>query len=286
MPMRASVDREHRFFIRSAILMTLTVFGGFSLQLAMGRSSFAVPVFLHVHAFFFFGWTVLYLVQNLLAGPGRVRLHRRLGWLAVFWIPGMVIMGTYATVLAARTLHVPFFFKPAYFLVMNPLSLYVFAGLAGFAVAMRRRTLWHRRLMFCAMSIILAPALGRIVPSPLLMPYTGEILCMLVLLFPLAGMVHDLRARGQIHPAWLLGAGTIVTMQVTINVIAFSPLGPAIYRIATAGSPGAAVAPLAFPPPPWMKAKAPPAELLPDHASDDGNRKDALSQRLPLAGEA
>jgi hypothetical protein len=85
---RASVEREHRFFIRSAIVMTLTVFAGFSLQLAMGRSSFAVPIFLHVHAFFFFGWTVLYLVQNVLAGPERVAQHRRLGWLSVIWIPG------------------------------------------------------------------------------------------------------------------------------------------------------------------------------------------------------
>jgi hypothetical protein len=251
----ASLDREHRFFIRSAIVMTLTVFGGFSLQLAMGRSSFAVPVFLHVHAFFFFGWTVLYLVQNVLAGPERVALHRRLGWLSVVWIPGMVFMGTYATVMAARTLHVPFFFQPAYFVVMNPLSLYVFAALAASAIVMRRRTLWHRRLMFCAMSIILAPALGRIVPSPLLMPYTSEVLCMILLLFPLAGMIHDLRTTGQVHPAWFWGTGTIVTMQIAINVIVFSRLGPAIYRLATAGSPGANVAPLAFPSPPWLAAR-------------------------------
>jgi hypothetical protein len=168
---------------------------------------------------------------------------------------GMVIMGTYTTVMAARTLHVPFFFQPAYFVVMNPLSLYVFAGLAASAIIMRRRTLLHRRLMFCAMSIILAPALGRIVPSPLLIPYTSEVLCMILLLFPLAGMIHDLRANGHIHPAWLWGTGAIVTMQIAINVIVFSPLGPTLYRLATAGSPGAEVAPLDFPPPPWLAAK-------------------------------
>jgi hypothetical protein len=63
------LDHEDRFFIRSAIGMTLVVFAGFSFQLAMGRSSFALPIFLHIHAFFFFGWTVLYLTQNVLAGP-------------------------------------------------------------------------------------------------------------------------------------------------------------------------------------------------------------------------
>jgi hypothetical protein len=245
------IDREHRFFIRAAVVMTLIVLGGFSLQLAMGRSSFAVPIFLHVHAFFFFGWTMLYLVQAVLAGPRMVALHRRLGWISAVWIPAMVFMGTYVTVAAARTRHVPFFFQPGYFVVMNPLALYVFAGLATAAIVLRRRTLWHRRLMFCGMSILLGPGLGRIIPSALLMPFTGEAIFAMILLFPLAGIVHDLRARGRIHPAWLWGVGTLLSMQLAINAIVFSPLGPALYRSITQGSPGAAAEPLAFPPPPW-----------------------------------
>jgi len=248
-------DREHRFFLWSAVIMAVLVASGFGLQLAMGRSSFAVPIYLHVHAFFFFGWTVLYLVQNALVYIGSVALHRRLGWVALGWIPAMVIMGTFVTVAAARTLHVPFFFQPAYFLVMNPLSLYVFAGLAGVAIAMRKRTLWHRRLMFCAMSILLGPAIGRIIPAPMLIPFAGEAVFAVVILFPIAGIIRDLRADGRVHPAWLWGLGSIIAMQVMINVIAFSPLGPAIYRFATAGSAGATVSPLAFPSPPWARAK-------------------------------
>lgn len=204
-PPQPSIDSEHRFFVRAAIVMTLLVFGGFSFQLVMGRSSFAVPAFLHIHAFFFFGWTVLYLVQNLLAGPDWVALHRRLGWIAVVWIPAMMFMGTYVTVVAVRTLHAPFFFQPAYFVIMNPLWLYVFAGLATAAIMLRRRTLWHRRLMFCGMSIIIGPAVGRIIPSPFLMPFTGEAVFAVILLFPLVGMIHDARTRGRIHPAWLWG---------------------------------------------------------------------------------
>jgi len=256
---RASgIDREHRFFITSAIVMTLVIISGFGLSLAMGRSSFAVPAFLHVHAFIFFGWTFLYLTQNLLVGTGWVGLHRQLGWLAVGWIPAMVAMGTYVTIAAARSLHVPFFFQPAYFVVMDPLALYVFAGLATAAIVMRRRTFWHRRLMFCGMAIVVGPGLGRILPMPLFMPYAGEAVFVAVLLFPIAGMIYDLRARGRIHPAWLWGTGAIVAMQIAIEVITFSPLGPAIYRGVTAGSPGAEEAPLAFPPPPWATAKTAP----------------------------
>ncbi|USI74767.1 hypothetical protein [Sphingomonas morindae] len=250
---RSTWRGEQRFFVASAIIMTLLVFAGFSFQLAMGRSSFRVPIFLHIHAFFFFGWTLLYLVQTLLAGSDRLALHRRLGWIALVWIPAMLVMGTYVTIVSVRTLHVPFFFQPAYFTVMNPLSLYVSAALAAAAIAMRRRTLWHRRLMFCSMSILLAPAIGRLIPSPLLIPFTGEAVFGLALLFPLAGMIHDARAHGRIHPAWRWGVGAMLAMVVAANAISFSPLGPALYRAVTAGSPGAAQPPLAFPPPPWAR---------------------------------
>ena len=37
---------------------------------------------------------------------------------------------------------------------------------------------------------------------------------------------------------------------VLTEAITYSPVGPALYRVVTAGSPGAAVAPLGFPPPP------------------------------------
>ncbi len=248
-----AIDREHRFFTGGAILMALLVAGGFGLSLAMGRSSFAVPWFVHVHAFFFFGWTMLYLGQTLLVGTGRVALHRRLGWLAAGWLPAMVLVGLFVTVEAARLGHIPFFFQPAYFVVLNPLTLLTFAGLAGAAIALRRRSEWHRRLMFCAMALIIGPGIARLMPLPLLIPFAGEAVFGAIVLFPLVGIVRDLRARGRVHPAWLWGLGGIAAMQLAVNVVTFSPLGPAIYRGMTAGSPGAMAAPLAFPPPPWAK---------------------------------
>ncbi len=248
-----SLDREHRFFAGSAVLMALLVFAGFAMSLATGRSSFAVPWFLHVHAFVFFGWTLLYLAQAVLVGTGSVALHRRLGWLAVVWVPAVVAMGTYVTVEAARLGHIPFFFQPAYFVVLNPVTLLTFAGLAGAAIGLRRRSEWHRRLMFCAMALIMGPGVGRLLPLPLCIPFAGETVMGAILLFPLAGIVRDVRTRGQVHPAWLWGVGALAAMQLAVNVITFGPLGPALYRAVTAGSPGAAVDPLAFPPPPWAK---------------------------------
>jgi hypothetical protein len=103
------IDRERRFFFVSAIVMTLVLVCGFGVQFAMGRSSFGAPFYVHLHALVFFGWAMLYLLQAALIATGSPALHKRLGWLAVAWVPAMIVTGTFVTVVAARTLRVPFF---------------------------------------------------------------------------------------------------------------------------------------------------------------------------------
>lgn len=55
---------EHRFFVDDATIMALVIVAGFSMQLAMGRSTFRAPAMVHVHALTFFGWTGFYLLRN------------------------------------------------------------------------------------------------------------------------------------------------------------------------------------------------------------------------------
>lgn len=243
----ASVRAERFWTISAGIMMAVLVLG-FSVQLAMGRSTFAVPLFVHIHALVFFGWAALYLLQNLLVGMGNTALHKRLGWLSVVWIPTMVVMGLIVTVAIVRRGQTPFFFQPLYFLIMDPMTLFTFAGLAIAAIRLRRKTQWHRRLMFCGMSILLGPGIGRLIPLPLMIPYAGWAVFAFVILFPIAGIVRDLRRDGRVHPAWLWGLGSIVVMQIAIDLMAFSAPGQWLYTAVTQGSPGAAVAPLAFPP--------------------------------------
>lgn len=243
-------DSDERFFFRAAVVMTITVVAGFSLQYVMGRSTFASPIRVHIHAFFFMGWVAIYLTQNFLVASDRIELHRRLGWIGAFWIIPMVIMGSVVTVAIVRNGHVPFFFRPLQFLVFDPLTVLTFAGLTAAAVRLRRQTEWHRRLHFCGMSMLLAAPLGRLLPMPLLQPWAWETGFAATMLFPITGALRDQLRHHQVHPAWRWGMATMVACFVLIEAITYSPVGRSLYRAVTAGSHGEAVPALDFAAPP------------------------------------
>ena len=185
-------------------------------------------------------------------------MHRRLGWIAVGWLPAMVIVGTWVTLWAIRQDRVPFFFEPARFLLLNPLAVLTFALLSGAGIVMRRKTQWHRRLMLCGMAVLTGPGFGRFVPVPLLIPHAGDALMALMLLFPLAGVIRDWRAVGKVHPAWWVGIAAMLTMHLLILVLPATPAVQALYRTVVAGTPGAIRPPLEFPPfPPGFPVKHP-----------------------------
>ena len=241
---------DNRFFVRAAVLMIVVIIAGFSVQLAAGRSSFAAPPLLHAHAVVFMGWLALYFAQALTASAGQRAWHRRLGWIAPGWVVAMLVLGCLVTVAIVRRGQVPFFFRPLQFLVFDIVSLLTFAGLTFAAIALRRQSGWHRRLHLCGMAMLLGPGLGRLLPMPLLMPWAWEATVAVSLLFPLAGVIADQRRGRAVHLAWGWGIGAIVASTVLIEALTYSAAGTALYTMATAGSPGAAVTSLAFAPPP------------------------------------
>lgn len=241
---------DERFFLRGAIVMTILIVAGFSYHLAMGRSSFSSPLRVHAHAVVFMGWVGIYLLQNIFAASGRMNLHRKLGWIAAAWLVPMIILGFVVTVAMVRLGNTPFFFRPVQFLIFDPVAILTFAGLTLAAIALRRRTQWHRRLHFCAMTILLHPALGRLLPGPALVPWAWESLFAVSLLFPIAGMAADFRRSGQVHPAWHVGIGTMIASFLLVEALTYGPLGAPIHSWVVSGSPGEAVPPFDFPPPP------------------------------------
>jgi hypothetical protein len=240
---------EERLFFIMACVMSLVIVAGFSMNLAMGRSTFAVPAIYHVHAFVFFVWVAIYLAQNFLVASDRLALHRRLGWISVLWVPLMVVLGTLIMLASMRRNGGPFFFDQNEFLISNPLILLCFAGLVFAAVMQRKNTGWHRRLMFLGMTILTGPGLGRLLPMPLLMPNAWRIMIVVTLIFPVIMMVADKRRYGRIHPAWFWGIAAILLTQTAASLIAYSDWGVSFTQGVLAGTPGADRPMAAFMPP-------------------------------------
>lgn len=238
-PPHVAAPREQtRFFFVMALVMALVIVGGFTLQLAMGRSSFAVPAAYHLHAAVFMGWIGIYLMQHVTALRGQWAWHAGLGRIAYLWIPLMLVFGSVLMVVVARRTGGPFFFHVSEFLWSNMMLLWCFGGLAFWALRRRRYTGWHRRLMLCAMAILTGPGLGRILPLPLMIPHAWTITTLATMVFPVIGMIADKRATGRVHPAYLWGLGIYAAVFVLSLVLAHSETGMAITRSVIADTPG------------------------------------------------
>ena len=251
-PAQSQTGEADNFFRILAILMALTVVAGFSVQFLAGRSSFGARPLVHVHGLAFMGWVGLFATQAWLGTRGPIALHRKLGWIGAGWIIVLLLLGSLISIDVTQRGTAPFFFQPQNFLIANPLSAIVFAALAWTAIRLRRQTDWHMRLHICAMTAIIGPAFGRLLPMPLLIPYAFEMAGIAGLVFPIAGMIYDWRKYNRVHPAWLWGIAAILAVIPVSHILANSALGDAIYAAVTAGHPGADVPGREFAPPPMI----------------------------------
>lgn len=237
-PQRTPVEGT-RFFLIMATIMSLVIVTGFTFHLIAGRSSFNAPPVVHLHGVIFMAWIGLYFGQHVSIASGNIALHRQLGRLAYVFIPVMVIAGTAVMVHSAQSSGGPFFFAINEFVISNGLGLYCFGGLAFWALRVRRHQGWHRRLMLVAMSILTGPGLGRLLPAPLLIPYAWPIFIALTWVFPVIGMLADLRREGRVHPAYWWGMGINVGVFLASMALAYSPAGYAFTEWLVAGTLGA-----------------------------------------------
>ncbi|RYD64070.1 MAG: hypothetical protein EOP58_10260 [Sphingomonadales bacterium] len=236
---RTAEQAERRFYMIMAIAMALVIVAGFSLNLATGRSNFAVPPIYHAHAVVFMGWLALWVAQAVTIATGRRALHIRLGKLGYLWIPLMVVMGITIMIAVARRTGGPFFFAVNEFLVSNIAGVLVFGALAMWSLRIRRHDGWHRRLMFSAMVVLVGPGIGRLLPMPLLIPNAWTISFAVTLIFPAIAMVADLRRCGRVHAALWWGTGINIGVFVASLLLAHSALGLAFTQAVIAGTPGA-----------------------------------------------
>lgn len=234
---------DERFFLIASVIMVMVVVAGFLTLLLRGISTFAAPWPVHVHAVLFMGWVGFFMMQVWLAATGRAHLHRRTGWIAAGYVPALLIVGALVLFRMMRNAAVPPFWTYSYFMVMNLVSLVGFVTLAIAAIALRKQTQWHRRLMFCAMTALVITPVNRLMPDAVLAQHMSLGSAIAILLFPLSGMAADWRRHRRIHPAWFWGLGALVLAGLTTEILGRMQLAGSLVTLITAGSPGAQIDP-------------------------------------------
>jgi hypothetical protein len=207
-------DRNAFFYLAMAWLAAAAALAGFSTTyfIPMAGGAFAGPAVAHVHGLLFFTWLALLIVQISLVRRRNLRLHRRLGLVALPLAAAMVVSGTMMGLHAVGRDLAAGAGEVAYAQLIGVLTaMLIFLAFVAIALAMRRRPDWHKRMMLLATIAILWPAWFRFrhflpwVPRP-------DILLAVVVAdsLVLVAIARDALSFRRVHPAWLIfGLGLI-----------------------------------------------------------------------------
>jgi len=168
-------------------------------------------------------WLGIFVAQNLLVHKGELAIHRKLGRFSAVLAAAIcvtIVMTGYHAVDIGRQ---PPFFSPPYFLALNLVGALAFGGMVAWAVALRKQVQWHRRIMLGAMFILLEPALGRLLPMPLIMPWGEWVTLAVQLLFVWVLARHDKKYLATVHPATMAVAAILILSHVAFEVLAVLP---------------------------------------------------------------
>ena len=219
-PRRRALVRSRVFLWLAAVCAAIAILGFVpTYWLQLPARTFVGPPLLHIHAALNTVWVLFLVSQAWLVSEGKLRNHRDWG-LAGISLASVVVVVGYATAIESLTYELAhgrgdaaraFFTVPIF-------SMTVFAGFTASAIACTRRSEWHKRLMIAGTVSLIGAAAGRLgfligvghgpglrpgllPPPPQALPVIAGLLMQLILV---AGMVHDKRTRGSVHPAWIV----------------------------------------------------------------------------------
>ncbi len=204
------------FFVKLAWALSIIIVMSFAQNAALGRVDIPrVPVWVHLHGVAMLAWLGLFITQNRLAAAGKLTQHRALGRWAILLVAILFALTCLTAIMGVAMKRFPPFFEAPFFLALALGEAVAFAGLVWAAIAARRDTEMHRRLMTGATIVLLEPAFGRVLPMPLLGGELGEWIIMGLQLAIVAVIAwHDRRTLGQIHRGTAWVAGVIAAVHV------------------------------------------------------------------------
>ncbi len=154
------------FYFWFSGLVALVVVYGFSHTVGKNllRAAIARPLVLWVHAFVFFGWVALFIVQTTLIRTRHVAWHRTLGVAGMVMGAMIPVIGVTTTLQMSRfDLDHGFFdaTEAAAFLSIPFNDMIFFTGALAAGFWWRKRPEVHRRMMLLATCLLTAAAFAR-----------------------------------------------------------------------------------------------------------------------------
>ena len=173
-----------------------------------------------VHGALSAAWMVLFIVQPLLVQTGKITQHRRLGTIGAGVASLVVIIGFWATLVAAGRPEGAAL--PAMGLRgvgMFGANLLMFGALVLLAIAFRHNGPFHKRLMFLGTVNMLQAPIVRITDMMSFAVITGPIKAhLLAYAFILPLVVWDVITLRRIHPA-TLWAGIAIVLSLLVRYL-------------------------------------------------------------------
>lgn len=216
-PFRGTSSIGPRLYLPATILVIVTALVGFW-PTYFGpalKGKVHVPPLIHVHAVVYVTWLALFFTQVMLAATNRIRLHMRLGrWVMAHGVV-LVIAGLMAAVQGFGTrLATEEVFRAQRWLFGGQRDLVLFVPFLIAGWIYRQKPEIHKRLMILATTILVLPAVGR-------MSFLGSPLPLwkFMLVWPLPIyllMIHDFYAKRLIHPVYVIGVATMLTMRLIL----------------------------------------------------------------------
>jgi hypothetical protein len=210
-----------------ALSIAILVFVGFARTYYL-HSLFGMPAltrFLHFHGAVMTGWIVLFAVQTFLITSNRIPIHRILGGFGAGFAVLVVLMGTTATLVAARRevrAHSESVSSVLTVLALELTQMALFASLVALGVWFRNRTDYHKRLMLLATFCML--------PNPIVRLFIwagiGSNIMILSLwaFLIIAVVLLDSTRNRKLHPAFGVGGTIIVAFLYLVYFGSRTPL--------------------------------------------------------------
>ena len=234
--MGLSVQRDTRtFYVCMAGIFVLIGFGGFipTYWAKLATGSFRGAPILHIHGMLFFTWTLFFFVQTWLVASGRTPSHRSWGMAGIALATAMsitVVLGAINSIKVASSIGMGD--EARRFSIVSLSSVILFAGFFALAIINVHRKELHKRLMLLAMIPLMHAAMARLFmkafapadaigPPPVFVSVPPGLFVDLLIV---VAIVYDWRTRGRPHPAYLVGGGLLVAIQLLAMPISTTPI--------------------------------------------------------------